>query len=107
MRWELTWGPHLKALRARAKKTGVKPAALLSRPTLQYRDQEYLEAFRILDASRTTGYSAPNPIAVSEILATCALLGIASSSQRSKYLRIIQMLDRAFFAHWSEKQPGA
>ena len=53
------------------------------------------------------GMSSPNPLAISEIFAYCQLQGIASTAQRSKYLRIIQMLDRAYTAHWSENKPKA
>lgn len=49
------------------------------------------------------GVNQPNPIAVSEIEALCNLLGIASKTERLKYLRLIRRLDRVYLGEWAEK----
>jgi len=51
------------------------------------------------------GHSAPDPITVESVLAYCELTGIASPTDRAKYLRITQMLDRVYREHWLSKQP--
>lgn len=103
--WELRWGPHIKAFQERARQTGVTPAPLRAIPKLQPRDRELLEAFRGLDQARRMGHSAPDPLQISEVLAYLQLVGIAQQDLRSKYLRILQMLDRVFMKHWSDNQP--
>jgi len=62
-----------------------------------------MEAYQACDHGRSMGHSAPNPISVSEVMAYCSGVGIASVTERAKYLRLIQKLDLAFLAHWSEK----
>lgn len=42
-------------------------------------------------------------IPVSEVLAYLQLMGIASIGERSKYLRLIQQLDRTYMAFQAEK----
>jgi len=103
--WELRWGPHIKAFQERAKQTGVTPAPLRAIPKLHSRDQELLKAFRALDQARPMGHSSPTPLQISEVLAYLQLVGIAQADLRSKYLRILQMLDRVFMKHWSDNQP--
>lgn len=92
-------------MKKRAEQTGVKPAALLSQPKLQFLDLEFLTAFRELDAARSVGFSAPDPIPVSEVKAYCDLRGIVSSELRAKYLKLIRVLDRVYLKHWHENQP--
>ena len=89
----------------RAKKTGVKPGPLLTRPKLKVQDVSYLDFFNTLAGARTMGMSAPNPIQVSEVLALCCLQGIASIEDKSKYLQTTQRLDIAYRAHWADQQP--
>lgn len=48
------------------------------------------------------GMSAPEPIQVSEALALCSMVGIASNDDRSKYLRMVQKLDRVYREHWHD-----
>lgn len=78
---------------------------LLNRPRLRQQDLEFLDAYDHLTSARTAGVASPDPIQVSEILALCQLLGIASVSDRAKYLRIIQKMDRTFLEHWETTRP--
>jgi hypothetical protein len=50
------------------------------------------------------GFSRPDPLKVSEVLALCDLRGIAQPSERSKYLSIVQQLDQVFFNHLAESK---
>ena len=93
-------------LEERARRTGVKPAALKNRPKLRVTDVPFAEAFFALHAARTFGASAPNPISLAEIWAFVSFQGIASIEERSKYLRLIQLLDKIFLEHWAEKNPA-
>lgn len=83
----------------------MAPPPLLNRPKLRQQDLEFLDAYDHLASARTMGVASPDPIQVSEILALCQLLGIASVSDRAKYLRIIQKLDRTFHDHWEATRP--
>lgn len=84
----------------------MAPPPLLNRPKLKQQDLEFLDAYDHLTTSRRMGVSAPDPLQVSEILALCQLLGIASADHRAKYLRIIQKLDRTFLDHWEKTRPS-
>jgi hypothetical protein len=90
-------------LEARAKRSGVKPAPLLSRPRLKQQDRPFYDAYYTLAAARSAGLSGPEAIPVSEILAYVNLLGISSQEERMKYMRLIQQLDLAYLAHMREK----
>lgn len=59
----------------------------------------------MLHVARAFGAAAPHPIAIAEIHALCSILGIVRRSERLKYLRLIQLLDGVFLAHWAEKNP--
>ena len=106
MAWQLKWASHVKVLEDRARRTGVKPAALKSRPKLRLTDAPFAEAFFALSSARTYGAAAPNPISISEIWAYVSFQGIASQAERSKYLRLIQLLDQVYLTHWAEKNPS-
>lgn len=75
---------------------------MLERPTLKREDLPYREAFFILNDARTYGMSAANPLAVTEILGLLVMGGIAYIGDKSKYLRLIQKLDRAYLTYQSE-----
>lgn len=107
MKWSLLWGAHVKAFEAQAKKTGVKPNPLKSRPRLLQVDADYYLAFNSLSMARQTGVSGSQPILVSEVLAYCVLVGIASPQQRSKYLSLVQEMDQLCLAHWADLQKQA
>jgi hypothetical protein len=51
------------------------------------------------------GHASPTPLQISEVLAYLQLVGIAEVELRSKYLRILQTLDRVYLKHWSDTQP--
>lgn len=89
----------------RARKTGVRPAALRKRPKLLLTDRPYADAFHALHTARSFGPAAPNPIPIQEVSAFCVLLGIAPASERAKYLRLIQLLDKVYLAHWAKANP--
>ncbi len=85
----------------------MKPAALLSRPKLRVTDVPFADAFYALHAARTFGAAAPNPISLAEIWAYVSFQGIASPAERSKYLRLIQLLDQVYLGHWADKNPSS
>lgn len=93
----------MKALRERARQTGIKPAALLTQPRLKPQDHEYMKAFGVLDGFRRMGMSAPDPIPIRDILDYCEMEGIASQAGKSKYVAYIQALDAIYRNHWAEK----
>lgn len=67
------------------------------------KDVPYQEAFFALSAARGSGMGGPNPIPVSELLAYLNLMGIASYTARSKYLRLVQQMDSTYLGHCAEK----
>ncbi|VTU32284.1 hypothetical protein H4CHR_02981 [Variovorax sp. PBS-H4] len=107
MAWQLKYGSHAKALEDRARRTGVKPAALQKRPKIRVTDAPFSEAFFTLHSARTFGAAAPNPISLQEIVAYCSLQGIDSKAEKAKYLRLIQLLDQVYLGHWAEKNPSS
>lgn len=52
------------------------------------------------------GVNAPDPLQVSEILAYCQLVGIASLASRAKYLKLLQALDGIYLEHWHSTHPS-
>lgn len=106
MAWQLKWGEHVKALERQSRKTGRQLPALRNRPKLPLTDSPFVDAFYALHAARTFGAAAPNPLAVHEVAAYLSLRGIASSGEKSKYLRLIQQLDGVYLSHWAEKNPS-
>lgn len=51
------------------------------------------------------GMSSPNPISILDITALLSLQGIASPTDKAKYLRTTQRLDRAYRGYWHDTQP--
>lgn len=72
-------------------------------PKLKVHDYGLIDFYHTLDASRSMGMAAPNPLSVADVVALCSLLGIASVEDKSKYLRTVQRLDRAYRDFWAEK----
>ena len=69
------------------------------------RDMAYYNAFNSLNRSRQSGgMGGSSPILVSEVLAYCQLVGIASGKERVKYLNLVQDLDQICLTHWAEEQ---
>ena len=72
-------------------------------------DAPFAEAFFVLNESRTyralgsMGDSMPNPVSLVEISAYFSIRGIASALDKSKYLHLIQLLDRTFLTHMASK----
>lgn len=83
------------------------PAPLLRLPKLKAQDGPYLQFYYTLAESRQMGMSAPNALAVADIAALCSLTGIASTADKSKYLRTTQRLDRAYREHWHDTNKKA
>jgi hypothetical protein len=104
--WQLRWGPHAKALEAQARASGKTPPPLKNRPKLRITDAPFSEAFFTLHAARVFGHAAPNPISLQEVSAYCFLHGIASATEKAKYLRLIQLLDQVYLTHWNDKNPS-
>ena len=105
MTWTLKWGAHVKAFEAHAKKTGVAAGPLANRPKLLGKDLAYFNAFSLLSEQRDySDMDRPQAIKVSEILAFCTLVGIASQMERVKYLSLIKALDQIWTKHAADTQ---
>jgi hypothetical protein len=102
--WSLVWGDHVKAFEIQFKKTGVQATPLKSRPRLKAVDLPFYEAFHCLSRSRPSGFNSAAAIPVSEVLAYCQLMGIVNQRLRSKYLSLVQDMDRICLDHWAEIQ---
>lgn len=105
MAWSLKWGAHVKAFEAQSRKTGVTARPLMNRPGLLNRDLAYFNAFVTLSEQRDySDMGRPQSIKVSEILAFCTLVGIASQQERVKYLNLIKDLDQIWTQHVADTQ---
>ncbi len=62
------------------------------------------KAFRILDNARTWGMSAPDPIAVSEILNLADRM-VGDPDDRWEFLRLVQYLDLTWREQWLKSRP--
>lgn len=82
------------------------PRALALRPKLVGKDAPYYMAFHSCSRSRPVGMSGGGPIPISEINAYCQLVGIASVPEKSKYLDLIQGMDRIWLDHQAKQQPA-
>lgn len=103
MRWSLEWGPHLKALEARKRRTGQTPLALLKRPKLQRHDARYIDAFKVLDRSRCRAFEGFQPISLTEMKTYFETFYITGESIRRRYVEVLQALDGAFLDYHAER----
>lgn len=79
-------------------------APLASKPKL-FADLELdYSAFHILNASRTAGFSGPNPLQLTEILAFMEMFKIRMLSERRLLIKRIRILDRAYMNYFDEEQ---
>jgi hypothetical protein len=85
--------------------SGVKDIApIASKPNL-FADLELdYSAFHILNASRTAGFSGPDSLQLTEILAFMEMFKIQSVTERRTLLKRIRILDREFMKFFSEQQ---
>ena len=88
------WGKEVQFLTDVWNATGAKPKALRDRPALQASNGHYLEAFYDLNAGRSYG-ELPYPIATSDILAYCELMGVARA-RRPWWFTVLRALDSAY-----------
>lgn len=73
--------------------TGKFHPAHLRKPALRGDCIRYLDAYRLLSASRIWTEAGPQPLQVSEVEAHLNLAGIKGTQARMKYLRIIRAMD--------------
>ena len=86
--------------------SGVKVAPLASKPNLHTDLELDYSAFHVLNSSRTAGFSGPNSIQLSEILAFMEMFDISSISERRMLFKRIKILDREYMNYFSEQQEG-
>lgn len=77
---------------------------MLERPSLKKQDLPYRGAFFILNSSRFRIMGEYQPVPISEMLALAKEGGIASFADKSKYIHLMQKLDRTFLNFNAEKQ---
>ena len=94
----MEWGPHEKALRERAKREGVVPKALTSKPQLTplaaygYGAFQFLGRFRTWDGMSGT----PGPIPLDAILAYARMQGINSRFEVNELVELVSGTDLAY-----------
>jgi hypothetical protein len=76
------------------------PAPLLTQPSLPETTSHMLQAFLDLSEGRTGGFSGPNPISASDIL---AYFWIHPIGDARRFFALVRMLDRVFLA-WASKK---
>lgn len=100
VRWQLKWsGEKSEFLRSVAEK-GPTPQALLDRPKVGLELQPFIDAFIALNGSRQIGFAGPQPIGMDALVAYYRMLPVAEFDE---YLQIVQAMDGAFIAHFSEQ----
>jgi hypothetical protein len=75
---------------------------LESKPHLHADLELDYSAFHVLNASRTAGFSGPDSLQLTEILAFMEMFNITSVSERRILLRRLRILDRAFMSYFNE-----
>lgn len=103
MLWELEWGDQYPTLLEVYEVSGIKPKALVDRPTLQQQNRHFLEAFYDLNPSRQIGMTI-GPIPCSEVLAYVQLLGDYTADERLRLLRVVRRLDAAYMEFTASKK---
>lgn len=100
VKWQLKWsGEKSEFLRSVAEK-GPTPQALLDRPKVGLELQPFIDAFIALNGSRQIGFAGPQPIGMDALVAYYRMLPIADFDE---YLQVLQAMDGAFIAHFSER----
>lgn len=88
---------------AKLEESGVKNLAPLdSKPRLHADLELDYSAFHVLNASRSAGFSGPESLQLTEILAFMEMFDIKSVAERRLLLRRIRILDRAFISYFNE-----
>lgn len=76
-------------------KSGTTPPALRRRPTLKPLYRHLIEAFYEVSSGRAVG-ELPQPIATSDILSYCELMGIGSRPERQRLFVLFRRLDGVY-----------
>lgn len=78
---------------------------LVSRPAL-WADLVWIwEAYIHLSTSRQLGFSGPQPLSISEVLAYADFRGIHNLDEREELLHHVQALDQIFMADFNARNP--
>lgn len=99
LRWELEHGRNAKRFAQIEADGGEPPECWRNRPKLEHRDVWAFGAFMQLSGSRATSGGmapVPMPIAVSEIVAYCAL---ADVRDRMAFAQLVRALDEVYLEH--------
>lgn len=81
------------------ERTGIAPAALLSRPDPGPDILFYLECFFSLNRLRPIGYSGPQPLSIPDILCYGDLVGFGAPTDRLWFLDMMAELDEVYRGH--------
>ncbi len=97
----MQWGDEgsVKLFKLIYEDTGHHHPAYLNKPALRDDCIKYLDAFRLLSASRLWSEVGPQPIQLSEIKAYMQLVGIKDKSTKLKYVRLIRSMDSVTLKH--------
>jgi hypothetical protein len=99
MEWNLKWGHELGTLLEIWESTGIKPKGLHERPLLQEDLHDIWQAYSMLHACRSAGFSGPNPISMTEIQAYLSVIQENDTEERMRLLTFIKMLDSMYLGH--------
>jgi len=99
----MRWGPQIEFLERMERDMGIKPKALLNRPTPLPTHEELLRAFNVLSSSRHySAHGHPLPIPVSEMFAFCQMFFVSTYEEREQFVHFIQGLDSAYMTQVAE-----
>ncbi len=105
----MQWGDeeHQRLFKLIYEDTGTYHPAYLNKPALRDDCIKYLDAFRLLSASRLWSEVGPQPIQVSAISAYLSMVGIEDISTKLKYLRLFRIMDVVVIDHITEQRKKA
>lgn len=90
-------------MRALEEKMGVPNARLAQKPKLNEKNIPYLEAFYILNSSRTSSYNGLEPLRPVDIKAFIDLKGFKTNTLAFKYFKFITAADNKFMSLYRDK----
>ena len=102
--WQRTWGSKVDFLKKRAKKTGVLPPALATRPTVTPDVDLYYVGWKLLDARRLFNESGAQATPLSDVIAAAKLTVGDDDEEIMEFCRVITETEVMVLKELAEKR---
>lgn len=88
-------GSSYEYLKRKAEAGNARAQADLAE-IVQPQSEFLFDAFLVLSKSRGAGMDGPSPLSIRDIIAYSDFLGVSGASQKRRFVRAVQAMDRAY-----------